>query len=60
MPDLAQFMTEVACPSCGQTGGITWDGVGSGRKLISMSPGFHLMPGTDDVVCDKCGATQPD
>jgi hypothetical protein len=53
-----------ACPHCGQTGEVVWNGVREQRELVRLSDGFHLedgrFPGAKHViVCDTCDEIDP-
>jgi|GEM_PF-2962199 len=53
-----------ACPHCGQSGEVVWNGMHQDRALIHLSPGFHIeeerLPGTKHVIiCDMCDEIDP-
>jgi transcription elongation factor Elf1 len=48
-----------ACPHCGQSGEVVWEGLGVERGLVRLSNGFHVevgrLPGAKHVIiCDVC------
>ena len=48
-----------ACPHCGQSGEVVWEGRGVDRSLVQLSDGFHVeegrLPGAKHVIiCDAC------
>ena len=50
---------DFACPHCGQTGEIVWQGDGDERELVRLSKGFHVeegrLPGARYVIiCTSC------
>jgi hypothetical protein len=53
-----------ACPHCGQTGEVVWDGENEERQLIRLSSGFHVeegrVPGAKHVIiCNACDEIDP-
>lgn len=53
-----------ACPYCGQSGKVVWQGDGAKRELVTLSEGFHVeegrLPGARHVlVCDNCDEIDP-
>jgi hypothetical protein len=56
---MAEFMSELVCAGCAQTGHITWDGNGPDRRVVSMSDTIQEHPGDPpSFTCLKCGTTQ--
>ena len=56
---------EFACPHCGQTGEIVWNGEKKARVLVRLSDGFHVEEGrTADarplIICNACDEIDPD
>ena len=66
------FTAAFKCPNCGQAGLRTWEEsltqsrtVGEGRRLTSVSSGFHIETGRTAsgeplIVCDLCDEIQLD
>ena len=53
-----------ACPHCGQSGEVTWEGEGKDRVLVNLSDGFHVeenrLPGARHVIiCNGCDEIDP-
>jgi len=53
-----------ACPHCGQTGEVVWNGIGKERVLLRLSNEFHVeegrLPGARHViVCNACDEIDP-
>jgi hypothetical protein len=67
-----QFEAAFKCPNCGQAGVRSWQEssaqsrtVGKGRKLVSVSDGFHIeigrtASGEPLIVCNECDEFQLD
>ena len=67
-----QFTAAFKCPHCGAAGVRTWEEassqsriVGEGRKLLSVSDGFHIETGRTTsgeplIVCNNCDEFQLD
>lgn len=67
-----RFSLDLKCPYCGRVGMITWEEnsigyrkLGSERRLIDVTPGFHSEEGRTQlrdplIVCDQCDAIQKD
>lgn len=63
---------DLKCPYCGHPGQITWEEnvmsrrhLGPQRRLIAVTPGFHVEPGRSQsgdplIVCSGCDSIQPD
>jgi hypothetical protein len=69
--DRASFVVAITC-ACGVAGSVTWEENvrapqphGPQRRLLSVSPGFHIESGRTQsgdplVVCDGCDTIQDD
>lgn len=52
-------MSELVCVTCSETGHVTWDGVGDGRRALNQSAHVQLHPDSPTrFTCLKCGAEQ--
>jgi hypothetical protein len=61
---MAEKNIRFACPHCGQSGEVIWEGDGAIRELIRLSNGFHVeegrLPGARHVIiCDSCDEIDP-
>jgi hypothetical protein len=53
-----------ACPHCGQSGEVVWQGEGAERELVRLSEGFHVeegrLPGAKHlIICNVCDEIDP-
>lgn len=67
-----EFTAAFTCPNCGEAGVRRWEESvaesripGEGRKLLSVSDGFHIETGRTQsgeplIVCNKCDEFQLD
>ena len=59
MSEPLHFMQELACPGCGRTAYITWQGSGETRKAVDMSESLTQSTGIPAVfTCVDCGTVQ--
>ena len=71
MTNRRQVTVPLKCPICGQVGAATWEenepnalAAGLQSSLQGVSKGFYSrtgvsLRGNPEIVCERCGATQP-
>ena len=62
--DTAHKHIGFACPHCGQTGDVVWEGDAKARVMIRLSDGFHVEEGRlagakHVIICNVCDEIDP-
>lgn len=56
MADAPQYLSEFVCGSCGHTGHVTWEGEGTGKRVVEKTEIAETTAGGVQVFsCAHCG-----